>query len=51
VELPGLTPGPANPGRSLPFGMIQWSPETTNGFTRKNVGSYNYVDDMIRVSA
>ena len=48
VGTAGPDAGATYPGASLPFGMIQWSPETTNGFTRKNVGSYNYVDDMIR---
>lgn len=44
----GPDAGATFPGATLPFGMVQWSPDTSNGFTRKNVGSYQYGDDMIR---
>ncbi len=44
----GRDAGATFPGATLPFGMVQWSPDTSNGFTRKNVGSYQYGDDMIR---
>src|SRR5271157_4727251 len=48
VGTAGPDAGSTYPGASWPFGMIQWSPDTSNGFTRKNVGSYIYDDDMIR---
>ncbi len=44
----GPDAGATFPGATLPFGMVQWSPDTSNGFTRKNVGSYQYSDNMIR---
>ncbi len=44
----GPDAGATFPGATMPFGMVQWSPDTSNGFTRKNVGSYQYSDDMIR---
>jgi len=48
VGTAGPDAGNTYPGAALPFGMIQWSPDTSNGFTRKNVGSYVYDDNMIR---
>ena len=39
--------GNTYPGAALPFGMMQWSPETTTGFI-KHDGSYFYGDDGIR---
>jgi predicted alpha-1,2-mannosidase len=48
------TSGPDNanghtfPGATLPFGMLQWSPETNNGFIRGHAGSYLYYDKLIR---
>jgi predicted alpha-1,2-mannosidase len=38
------------PGATLPFGMIAWSPETTNAFTPalNQAGSYVYADTSIR---
>jgi predicted alpha-1,2-mannosidase len=48
VGTAGPDAGATYPGASAPFGMIEWSPDTSNGFTRKNVGSYVYGDDMIR---
>ena len=48
VGTAGPDAGATFPGAALPFGMIQWSPDTSNGFTRKNVGSYIYDDSTIR---
>jgi predicted alpha-1,2-mannosidase len=48
VGTAGADAGATYPGAALPFGMIQWSPDTSDGFTRKNVGSYVYDDSMIR---
>ncbi len=48
VGTSGPDAGATFPGASLPFGMIQWSPDTSNAYTRKNVGSYVYDDTMIR---
>jgi predicted alpha-1,2-mannosidase len=48
VGTSGPDAGATYPGAAWPFGMIQWSPDTSNGFTRKNVGSYIYDDTMIR---
>ncbi len=38
------------PGAALPFGMIQWSPDTPTGFAKHGFsqGSYVYGDDEIR---
>jgi predicted alpha-1,2-mannosidase len=36
------------PGATLPFGMVQWSPDTMGGFSREEAGSYVYNDDAIR---
>lgn len=48
VGTSGPDAGATFPGAATPFGMIQWSPDTSNGYTRKNVGSYGYDDTMIR---
>lgn len=48
VGTSGPDAGATYPGAALPFAMMQWSPDTSNAFTRKNVGSYVYSDDMIR---
>ncbi len=48
VGTAGRDAGNTYPGAALPFGMVQWSPDTSNAFTRKNAGSYQYGDDMIR---
>lgn len=47
VGTAGRDMGNTYPGATLPFGMIQWSPETTTGFI-KHDGSYFYGDDGIR---
>ena len=47
VGTAGPDMGNTYPGAALPFGMIQWSPETTRGFI-KHAGSYLYDDDSIR---
>ena len=39
--------GNTYPGAALPFGMIQWSPETAVGFVKYD-GSYRYPDTEIR---
>ena len=44
VGTAGRDMGNTYPGAALPFGMIQWSPETTTGFI-KHDGSYFYGDD------
>lgn len=36
------------PGATLPFGMIQWSPDTENGFGKDARGSYRYKDSAMR---
>jgi predicted alpha-1,2-mannosidase len=36
------------PGATLPFGMVQFSPDTEIGFTEKDRGSYQYHDTTIR---
>lgn len=36
------------PGATLPFGMIQWSPDTENSFGKDARGSYRYKDSAIR---
>src|SRR5579872_1764049 len=35
------------PGAALPFGMVQWSPDTETGFLKRRSG-YIYGDDKIR---
>ena len=47
VGTAGPDMGNTYPGAALPFGMIQWSPETTTGYIRRG-GSYVYSDDTIR---
>jgi len=47
VGTAGRDMGNTYPGAALPFGMIQWSPETTTGFI-KHDGSYFYNEDGIR---
>ncbi|MGA3324649.1 MAG: GH92 family glycosyl hydrolase [Terriglobia bacterium] len=47
VGTAGPDMGNTYPGAALPFGMIQWSPETTTGFI-KHDGSYFYGDEGIR---
>jgi predicted alpha-1,2-mannosidase len=47
VGTAGRDMGNTYPGAALPFGMIQWSPETSTGFI-KHDGSYFYGDDGIR---
>lgn len=47
VGTAGRDMGNTYPGAALPFGMVQWSPETTTGFI-KHDGSYFYGDDGIR---
>ncbi|HYE64789.1 MAG TPA: GH92 family glycosyl hydrolase, partial [Pyrinomonadaceae bacterium] len=46
--LGGNASGNTFPGAALPFGMIQWSPDTENGFTKDARGSYIYDDTAIR---
>ncbi len=42
-------PDPANtfPGPALPFGMIQWSPDTLRGYDKTHAGNYLYDDHEI----
>ena len=47
VGTAGPDMGNTYPGAALPFGMMQWSPETVTGFV-KHDGSYFYGDDEIR---
>lgn len=44
----GHDQGDTFPGAALPFGMIQWSPETPRGFDKTHAASYLYADDQIR---
>src|ERR687888_319470 len=46
--LGGNGSGNTFPGATLPFGMIQWSPDTENGFGKDERGSYLYADTSIR---
>jgi predicted alpha-1,2-mannosidase len=46
--LGGNGSGNTFPGATLPFGMIQWSPDTEKGFGREERGSYLYADATIR---
>ncbi len=46
--LGGNGSGNTFPGATLPFGMIQWSPDTEKGFGKEERGSYLYADTMIR---
>ena len=47
VGTAGPDMGNTYPGAALPFGMIQWSPESLTGF-EKHDGSYYYGDNAIR---
>ncbi|HEV2404884.1 MAG TPA: GH92 family glycosyl hydrolase, partial [Ktedonobacterales bacterium] len=40
--------GNTYPGAALPFGMVQWSPETYPGPTAADPGGYQYSDGAIR---
>src|SRR3712207_848280 len=46
--LGGNSSGNTFPGATLPFGMIQWSPDTAKGFGSEERGSYLYADTAIR---
>ncbi|MCP9494896.1 MAG: GH92 family glycosyl hydrolase [Pyrinomonadaceae bacterium MAG19_C2-C3] len=46
--LGGNSSGNTFPGVTMPFGMIQWSPDTENGFGENERGSYLYHDTAIR---
>jgi putative alpha-1,2-mannosidase len=46
--LGGNSSGNTFPGATLPFGMIQWSPDTEKGFGKDERGSYLYADTSIR---
>src|SRR5215207_4818566 len=46
--LGGNSSGNTFPGAALPFGMIQWSPDTEKGFGKDERGSYLYADTRIR---
>lgn len=46
--LGGNGSGNTFPGATLPFGMIQWSPDTEKGFGQEGRGSYLYADTAIR---
>ncbi len=46
--LGGNGSGNTFPGATLPFGMIQWSPDTEKGFSKDERGSYLYADRRIR---
>ncbi|HEV7860308.1 MAG TPA: GH92 family glycosyl hydrolase, partial [Pyrinomonadaceae bacterium] len=36
------------PGATVPFGMVQWSPDTASSFSQDESGSYVYRDNAIR---
>ena len=46
--LGGNSSGNTFPGATLPFGMIQWSPDTEKGFGKDERGSYLHADRRIR---
>jgi predicted alpha-1,2-mannosidase len=46
--LGGNSSGNTFPGATMPFGMIQWSPDTEKGFGKDERGSYLYADTAIR---
>src|SRR5215207_862530 len=46
--LGGNASGNTFPGATLPFGMLQWSPDTENAFGKDERGSYLYADTAIR---
>jgi predicted alpha-1,2-mannosidase len=45
--LGGNGSGNTFPGATLPFGMVQWSPDTEKGFGKDERGSYLYADTSI----
>jgi predicted alpha-1,2-mannosidase len=48
TQTSGLSSGNTFPGASLPFGMIQWSPDTVSGSRPHYAASYIYSDHQIR---
>jgi predicted alpha-1,2-mannosidase len=46
--LGGNGSGNTFPGATMPFGMMQWSPDTEKGFGKDERGSYLYADTSIR---
>jgi predicted alpha-1,2-mannosidase len=46
--LGGNGSGNTFPGATMPFGMVQWSPDTEKGFGKDERGSYLYADTAIR---
>jgi predicted alpha-1,2-mannosidase len=46
--LGGNGSGNTFPGATLPFGMVQWSPDTEKSFGKDERGSYLYADTAIR---
>ncbi|HEX9919679.1 MAG TPA: GH92 family glycosyl hydrolase, partial [Pyrinomonadaceae bacterium] len=46
--LGGNASGNTFPGATMPFGMVQWSPDTERGFGKDERGSYLYHDTSIR---
>jgi predicted alpha-1,2-mannosidase len=46
--LGGNASGNTFPGATLPFGMVQFSPDTLNGFGPEDRGSYVYKDTAVR---
>jgi predicted alpha-1,2-mannosidase len=42
------TAGNVFPGASMPFGMVQWSPDTASGFQSHHAAGYVYEDTRIR---
>src|SRR5215216_6836102 len=46
--LGGNASGNTFPGATMPFGMIQWSPDTEKAFGKDERGSYLYADTAIR---
>jgi len=47
VGTAGADMGYTYPGAALPFGMIQWSPDTLRGYDKTHAGSYLYDDNEI----
>jgi len=46
--LGGNASGNTFPGATMPFGMVQWSPDTEKAFGKDERGSYLYADTAIR---
>lgn len=46
--LGGNSSGNTFPGATMPFGMVQWSPDTEKAFGKDERGSYLYADTSIR---